>query len=783
MKSHAPPERPNLLSALQNAARHASLPEPPAAAQASRWEWLRHWEFWLILVLGGFLRLWHLDVAQFTFANDQSDFMTLARGIVTVHALPVTGIVSSITTLNPPLSIYLVMPFALFTPSPLPAVIFIAVWNTCGVVLCYVFALRYFSRTMAAVGALLFATCGEAVDLSRFLWQQNFITPLLVLWGLTLYWGCVEGRRRWFVPHVTLLILGALLHPTVLLLAPVSLVGVLLAPTAPRRGEIGLAALIGLVLLGPTVLWEVVSSGSDIRLLADYALNSHAVINRDVLRVLRQAVGSPTFPQAGSFSPYAHVLPTSAYAQLWGLQSWLERVGILTYAAGYLVLSALVLWPAWVIVRAHYDPYADQTAMQRFAIFGRELWRGLRANATWRTYLLLWLWVTVPIVLLFRHSSPVFAHYLLILYPAVFLMAGLAIDRLLAAARAAAQSLASVLKIGAATLWSRAGQGVIVLVVGGLVAGQALLCSVYVSTLAAGQFDANAGYGYTMGEFLSADQTLAAVQQQEHATSVFISAPGQFYHDAIRYLIVGDHADRVSFYGDCLVLPPAQNGPALVVSTDPHSSAAALLPSLPNARYVSTLSLPGGDPFTVYRMAGALPALPDETATAPVMFHVDAGNGLRLDAASVDSAGQLRLRWTVLGSTATGKIPRWYASEERPLGQDGRLGQTATATAHCEPTRWMAGDTVFTWLKTPSTTTSAQQLSGATSASGSVGIAVLGYTSHLDMPTVGPIRLLSGRVTGDPPRLLPPERLAGQGVGTLTANGAFSLPVDALAHT
>ena len=784
MKTHAPPARPNLLSSLQNAARHVSLPESPAAARASRWGWLRHWEFWLIFVLGGFLRLWHLDVAQFTFANDQTDYMTLARGIVTLHALPVTGIVSSITTLNPPLSIYLVMPFAIFTPSPLAAVILIALWNTFGVALCYVFALRYFSRTMAAAGTLLFATCGEAVDLSRFLWQQNFITPLLVLWGFTLYKGCVEGRRRWFVPHVTLLILGALLHPTVLLLAPVSLVGVLLAPRAPRKGEIAVAALIGLVLLAPTILWELVSRGSDIRLFAHYVLRSHAVINGDVLRVLGQAVGAPTFPQAGSFSPYAHVLPTSDYAQLWGLQSWLVLLGILTYAAGYLVLTALVLWPAVGIARAHADTpdtHAPQNPVYRLASLGRELWQELRSNASWRTYLMLWLWVTVPVVLLFRHSSPVYAHYLLILYPAIFLIGGLAVDRLLAVVRAAGQSIASALKIGAATLWSRAGQGLILLFVGGLVVGQAALCVVYVGTLAAGQFDANAGYGYTMGEFLSADQTLASLQRQEHATSIFISAPDPDYHDAIQYLIAGEHADRVSFYGECLVLPPAQNGPALVVSTDSHSSAAALLLSLPNARYVNTMSLPGGDPFTVYRLTGALPVLPDETATLPVMFRDAAGNGLRLDAASIDGAGQLRLRWTVLGSTVAGAVPIWYAIEEHSLQQGGKPGQTAIATAHCEPTRWMAGDTVFTWLKAPAKASNIQPAPGITPTSGSVDIAVLGYTSHLDMPTVGPIRLLSGRVTGDSPRLLPPERLVGQGAGAVTGNGVFSLPLDALA--
>src|SRR5215469_9226278 len=120
-----------------------------------RLSWWRHWELWLALALGGLLRLWHADYT--TFGDDQAALMTMARHALERHELPVTGIPSSIGSLNPPVSIYVIIPFAAGRTNPLPAVLSLALWNVLGVALCYIFALRFFGRRIATVGTLLFA--------------------------------------------------------------------------------------------------------------------------------------------------------------------------------------------------------------------------------------------------------------------------------------------------------------------------------------------------------------------------------------------------------------------------------------------------------------------------------------------------------------------------------------------------------------------------------------------------------------------------------------------------
>lgn len=186
-----PPDAAHAASAVALAAAEVAT-TPATSTRAARFVWARHWEFWLALTLGAVLRLWRLDVTG--FQTDQAELMALARGGVLRHVLPVTGIPSSIHTLNPPLSIYLLLPFAALGRDPFPAIVSLALWNVLGVALCYVFALRYFGRKTAASGTLLFATCGAAVGYSRFLWQQNYLPPLLVLWALAVYAGCVRSK-------------------------------------------------------------------------------------------------------------------------------------------------------------------------------------------------------------------------------------------------------------------------------------------------------------------------------------------------------------------------------------------------------------------------------------------------------------------------------------------------------------------------------------------------------------------------------------------------------------
>ncbi|HEV8191900.1 MAG TPA: glycosyltransferase family 39 protein [Ktedonobacterales bacterium] len=704
-------------------------------------------DFWLVIALAAFLRLWHLEVAQ--FLDDQTYLMQLARGAFLHGAIPVTGIPSSIGTLNPPLSVYLLMPFTLFTANPLPIAIFIALWNAAGVALCYIFTERYFGRWAAAAAALLFATCGAAVNYSRFIWQQNYLPPILALWAWTLYMGCVRGQRRWFVAHVVLLVVAAQLHPTTLLLAPLTVVGLLLAPPSarPSRREYLLAATILVLLFVPTLIWQLVNSGSDLRVLARYVLRGNQT-NPDVFRYLFAALGTLSPSDFGPGSPLTSLAPWYPV---------LSAGTTILFLLGVVVVTVRVFKPAQAAWQANIAaPGAKRVDQLRAGVVG--LWRALHADPSWRANLLLWLLIVVPVALMVRHSNALTVHYLMVLYPSAFIVAGIGVQAVVGWARAQ-RTAADVRKT-----FARATPVVVAVVLTLVSVIHSVLWMSYPAMLAAGQFDAVLNYGYPLSEVQQADAALASLQREQKAASMAISLPTDArYRAPLDYLLVSEHPGRTDFTNDCLVLPATGSGLSLLVTTQPLGPAGDLAPKLPNARHVADVRVPGGAAWNVYLLSGTTPKLADERAITPIDFVDVAGNGLRLEAISTATTGLIRLRWTVLGSADQPSGTPWYRLQPSALPDSG--GQPAPlARTECQPTRWQAGQTVFTW--TP--------LGNLQAPPRSLALLVRGGTIGPRIVPFGPLHLLAARSGGKGLVTLPPSS------GEKTTNGALVLPLGVI---
>lgn len=714
------------------------------APAASRWRmlrfvWLRHPEFWIAVALATLLRLWHIDLSA--FLSDQAELMQLARGAWAHGGLPVTGIPSSIGTLNAPLSVYLLMPFALFDKNPLAATISIALWNVAGVALCYIFAHRYFGRIVAASSAVLFASCAAAVQFSHFIWQQNYLPPIMALWILTLYLGCINGRRGWFVPHVVVLVMAIQLHPIVALLIPVSLVGLILTPrqAMPSRREWALAVGAALLLFAPTLLWEALSRGSDLRAFAHY-LQRPGSFNLDVFRMLYGILGAPALDEFG---------PQSLFAQMGSWATALNIAAVLCFVAGMAVLTERLFRVGILVWRDGTATATDLSQKTRLRSGALALWRGLRAEPTWRAHLLLWLWVVVPIVLLLRHSSDLIVPYLLLLYPAVFIAGGFAVQ---AAFRMAEKW------IPRAAFARQVAPACILTALTVLVLAQGFQSALFSATPAYGPFDAFLSYGYPLAEAQQIDTALSALQSEQHARAIFLTLPEAVrYQLSYDYLSISEHSDRVGSPANCLLLPAPDEEPALVVATLPAGPANTMLSSLPELAPVANLAMAGSDDIAVYQMAGTLPPLLGERTLTPATFADAAGNGLRLDAVALQPDGQLRFRWTVLGSATTSQGTPWYyiASAVR----DASGATHALPHTECRPTRWHAGETLFTWA--------------AAGAATGVQTVLLQVRASIYSSTAqaGSVRLLTGHVATTPTTLLRPSS------GTVTPNGALTIPL------
>jgi 4-amino-4-deoxy-L-arabinose transferase-like glycosyltransferase len=672
----------------------------PSATRAARFAWARHPEFWIILLVAALLRLWSLDHSQ--WLDDQAQLLTLARDAWLRGALPVTGIRSSIGTLNPPLSIYILMPFFLFTKSPLPALIALALWNIFGVALCYRFGLRYFNRRVAFLAALVFACCGAAVNYSRFIWQQNYLPPLLLLWAFTLYAGVVRGRRPWLALHLLLLAMIIALHPTGLTLLAVTVVALLIAPRWPTRRDALVGVGLVVLLLLPTIIWEMLSVFSDVGLLRAFT-GQPSVLNGDVFLAFNHLLGAPALPHPGRNVPYPDVLAPALYARAARVNTLLQVVVSLLYIVSYLVLAALTLAP---LRRVHAPP--TLTGWRRAWGWLVALRHALQADARWRSHALLWVWLTIPPLTMLRHSKTVQPHYLFILYPALFLSVGVATDAVI---REGPRLLARLLpllrmrlpgQVGARRIITGMALALVLLVA----LGQGIQMALFIAAINNNQVNAR-DFGYPLNQLLAADDALTAIQRQRHAHEIIVSIPSGYTASALTSTLIREESDRVGIQGACLALPAPASTPALVVSTVAESYQARLLATLPNASRVREYAMPGNEPFIIYGVSGSTPLLPDERALPPATWRSGDGVSLQLVAEARPAAGVIRLRWVVgqwtsphaAETSAPATTPQFEIEARQPATANAAADATL-AGAICQPTSLQPGDTIFTWVTT-----------------------------------------------------------------------------------
>lgn len=727
----------------------ATRREPSRALSAShlrnaRWIVLRHWPLWVALVVGAFLRLWHLDSAM--FLNDQSTLMTLARDAWTLHALPVTGIPSSIGTLNPPFSVYLLMPFAALGRNPWPAVVSLALWNVAGIGLTYLFALRHFGRGVAAVSALLMATCGAAVDYSRYLWQQNYLAPFLALFGIALFSWCVRGKHGWFPVAILAVVVAALLHPTALLLLPMVAVAAVLAPVWPNRWEWGISILGVALLLAPTIIWETLTHGSDVQALMQ-VVHEQSHVDWAVVACLYEVLGRPGtatgFPVApdGTLTslrallferPHTIFEANAFYSLLGGGDVWIPLAACVLFLVGWLALTSGLLRPA-LPRRRQGD--SDTEASDLPPRVRQRAWQRLRGDPAWRGRALLWLWVTLPPLALVRHTSPLYAHYLIILYPAVFVVSAIGVNWLIG--RASALGRMRVRSHSSAARPRRALPGVAIgLFVALLVASQATQSGLFVASLGAGQFDGPSWDSLPLRALSAADVTLGSLRQRLGARAVFVlTQPAR--DAALTYMLVTDHPNRVRVPDDCLVLPAPAMSPSLVVTSRASSASAQLLSQIPNAAHVADIPLPGGEPLQVFRVTAATAPLPGEQQATPLVFRDAAGDALGLQGVARSGPGLLRLRWRVLTNAPAG-----LAQTAFQLTVSARADAAANDTVTCQATAWHAGETLFTWLPTTNTGTTEVPLVAATARAGAEAVSVQEQTTTPGLHWAGPVRVL-----------------------------------------
>lgn len=379
---------------------------------------------------------------------------------------------------NPPLLPYLIALPLLFVRDALVATGFVALLNVGAVGLAFLLGKRYFGLLPALIASLLFAVGFWPVTFSRFLWAQNFMPFLGGIAILGIY-EAVVGRRRWFF-------LGSCLAVALLLQLHFSAVGLLpflvvVAVVFYRR--LGLVPLLGAVAI----------AGSYIPYLYHDGIQGWSNLRR--LAIL---LGRPAAIDWGHWL-YSLRLMGNLDHESWLGEGWLES----SLFGGD--------WSNWVVGALFVVGVAAGVGKAGLCLtrhHGDEVSR----------YGLLALWVFLPLLFFTRASYPVYAHYFLGLYPAIFALAGLGGSQV-------AGGLIHLSRLrGLAGASAKAALAVLSLLVGTTVLSQAFVNLAAVQYVAEGR--AIARRGIPLGDLQASLHEAGSVSRASGPSPVFIIGRG-----------------------------------------------------------------------------------------------------------------------------------------------------------------------------------------------------------------------------------------------------------------
>src|SRR6266851_5399544 len=334
-----------------------------------------------LLLLAGWLRLWHLDLVE--FRNDEGLALRLAENMVRLGQIPLVGLTSSLGVNNPPHFIYFLAPFVGLARNPQVATAAVGLANLAGVGGVVMLGWRSFPPLGGLVAGLAYATHPWAVFYARKVWAQDILAPLAVLLFIGLDRAVISKNVAWAVATLPIFAIGFQVHFSFGMLAPL-----LIAP-----------------------VWVL-------------------LVHRHV-RQLLLGVGLAALTTI----PYILAVVSNGWADLGVLQHLLTLPAMLDGEGFGYVLGLATGWDNWYVGRIHLDRLLPgRVAAVAANIETILVWLGVgtalivtlapgagrRARRLRHSALLLWL--LLPGLFTLRHAVPLFEHYFLFVPPAAALL-------------------------------------------------------------------------------------------------------------------------------------------------------------------------------------------------------------------------------------------------------------------------------------------------------------------------------------------------------------------------
>jgi len=614
-----------------------------------------------IMLLAAYLRLNNLELTEFKL--DEAHVCSRAAEFLASGRPPLIGIGSSVGAANPPFFIYLAaIPVSL---SKNPAVIagFIALLNVGAVLGCYLLTREYFGEKAGLIATLLFAVSTWAVFYSRKIWAQDLLPPFVGLFFAAVFSTIVKRKPRQLI--LVFLWLACLIQLHLSALALIPLVALLLLVFRSRISLIPLLAglLVFVLIFAPYIYYDATHDWINFRTFIEVSRGPGTFDLKSAQYAAQIMAGQGYHALAGaSFKEFlAEIID---FAWLNAVETWLLIGGV-----AYL---------AWQVLRG----------------WRRRREGGVSDEEMKSTILLSWLFV--PVLFYVRHTTPVYPHYFILLYPVQFIIIGVFVTRVLDWPSSLADSLNPLPLVR--LLAGRILPISLVALVLGLALWQVHLTEAFYSFV--DRNDTSGGHGLPVKYYLQAAESLKRLSE---GAQVLILSEGDVpaWHETpavFDFLLQPEISPRFINYREALVFPCAD---ALYLLAPGDTPAVSVLDEYAQELINDRVSIRGGaDAFRFYRFeAGSLVSIKASLADGNMPVALD--NGVEIlgyDVSGEVSPGsdlRLALYWTVraVPDASYHFFNHLVDDEGQRWGQKDGAGYPAG--------QWREGDVVVSWFDIP----------------------------------------------------------------------------------
>ena len=370
-----------------------------------------------ILLLAAALRMGWPGMTE--FKADEARLTLLAVEMAEGTHFPSRGISSSVGFPNFPMSVWLyALPLFLW-PHVYAATLFTGLLNTAAVFACYWFVRRYWGAEAALAAALMFAVSPWAIHHSRKIWAQNLLPFFVLGWGISAALTFVEKRPAFILLHLLCLAVAIQVHFAAVALAP--------------------ATLIWLFLFRRRVHWRLLLLGLGLAALTAIPFIFYlAMQDASVNTVLQRAAAA------------GRDWNLNAWRYAWMLSSGRD-IHALVGAEAFRTYRATV--PNLTLAHLAWTLFIGGG----LAFLGARLWLKRQAPEQQQrseVELLVLTWFLAPILFFSWPRLPVELHYLLPIYPAPYVAAGIVLAALARPWRTLAWAVLGLTTVAQVWMWA-----------------------------------------------------------------------------------------------------------------------------------------------------------------------------------------------------------------------------------------------------------------------------------------------------------------------------------------